>query len=226
MSIFNAGIERNQGGGIKKEDAILIDIKVKGQKIIYGKVETDFKFIYNNGNSLRDNWFYVSDHFLSKEEISKICLDNGVNLSSMTKDNWGSKSYWEQLSNACCESKLQAKDSYDGEIVETHTYKKTDDNCYLIHFTLHWGNGDYRSFYLPIILDIVEYRKEVGYAIKVPDYIDGELETLLDPQYWNDDFKFKWKMTREEWMNDDNFSQISSYVEDQRELLKFEGYSF
>lgn len=50
--------------------------------------------------------------------------------------------------------------------------------------------------------------------------------TLLSTAYWDEDYKFKWNMTKEEWEDDENFSQIESYVHDQRKRLKFEGYSF
>ena len=226
MSVWGDLRKKSLGQEVRMEDCAHIEIKVKGKEIRYGKVKT--KFVFNNldNNQKRDKWYIVADHYLTNEEVSKFCLEHGVNIHRMSLDDWKSGAYWKKLSDAVVDTFKQARDTYDGTIIETHTYKKTDYNCYLISFKLHWGNGGYRQYNLPIELDIQEYRKEVGFPITIAQYIDGEVETLLDPAYWNGEFKFKWKMTREEWNNDDNFSQIKSYVHDQRERLKYEGYSF
>ncbi len=226
MSIWADIHKRSNGEAVRKEDIIPITIKVTGKSIFYGKVETKFLFDCPEANEQRNKWFIVADHYLTKEEISEICLNNGVDILNMTHDNWDNNSYWKKLWDYALDTRKQAEESYDGRIVETHSFKKTDDNCYLISIRLNWGNGAYRTFNLPIDLDIKEYRKEVGYPITIADYIDGEVETLLDSEYWNGEFKFKWNMTQEEWDNDDNFSQILSYVRDQRKRLKYEGYFF
>lgn len=217
---------RSSGEAIRKEDCAHIEIKIKGKEIRYGKVKTKFLFKNLDNNSQRDKWYIVADHDLTTEEISKFCCENGVDIHKMSQNDWESGDCWKKLSDAVVETFKQARDSYDGTILETHTYKKTDDNCYLISFKLHWGNGGYRQYNLPIDVDIMKYRKEVGYPITIAQYIDGEVETLLDPAYWSGEFKFKWKMTKEEWDDDDNFLQIRSYVHDQRKRLKYEGYSF
>lgn len=218
--------KRSNGETVRKEDCAHIEIKVTGKEIIYGKIKTKFLFDNLDNHEQRNKWYIVADHYLSKEEITKFCSENGVDIHRVTPNDWESGTCWKVLSNAALDTWKQAKDSYDGKIVETHTFKKTDDNCYLISIRLNWGNGAYRTFNLPIDLDIKEYRKEVGYPITIADYIDGEVETLLDSEYWNGEFKFKWNMTQEEWDNDENFSQILSYVRDQRKRLRFEGYSF
>ena len=226
MSIWSDMEDRSSGETVRKEDCVHIEIKIKSKEIIYGKVKTNFLFRNLDSHRQRDKWFIIADHGLTQEEISKYCCENGVDIHNLSQEDWTNGACWKKLSNAVVDAMKQAKESYDGRITETHTFKKTDDNCYLINIKLHWGYSAWRCYYLPIDLDIKEYRKEVGYPITIAQYIDGEVETLLDPAYWDDDYKFKWNMTREEWEDDENFSQIKSYVHDQRKRLKFEGYSF
>lgn len=226
MGLWDGMVRRGITGEVKKEDLIDITIKIKSHEIVYGKVKTNFSFNYPAEKRIRDNWWIIADKQLSGEEIAKFCADNGVDIHNMTIEKWKDNTFWNILGEPIKKTFEQAKESYDGTIVETHTYKKTDENCYLIRFVLHWGRGAYRWFNLPIKLDIKEYRKEVGYPITIGQYIDGEMETLLDPEYWDEDYRFKWKMTKEEWNDDENFSQIDDYVTDQRKLLEYEGYSF
>ena len=225
MVALNELVELSSLGAPDKQSQCkgdLIDLKITGQDISWGKYVTRFGIKNKSIKSSLKKFSLIADHPLTKDEIIQICKDQGTDINNLTQKDWEETAIWDKLNTYLNSLFKEASSNYDGKILVTNTYKCVVHNVYLITFKLHWGENSYRLFKLPIELDLEEYREEVGFNITIPEYIEGELDTLLDPEYWGDDYTFKWNMTKEEWEDDKNFEKIKSYVDDQFDYLSWQ----